>query len=60
MTTVYYSIGKKQFGEHVVSFWTKPDKKDLWKENFVIIEMDRLLFRVQRKLGIHNFELVEV
>jgi hypothetical protein len=60
MVTVYYSLGKTEFGETTIAFWTRPDKSDLFKEVFISIETDRLRFRVQHKLKINNFVLEEV
>ena len=60
MTTVYYAIGKVEFGETIVTFWTKQDRSDLFKEKFGILDEERMRFRVQNKLKIWNFKLEEV
>jgi hypothetical protein len=60
MVTVYYALGKVEFGETIISFWTKPDKSDLFKEKFGIISEERMKFRVGYKLKIWNFTLEEV
>ena len=58
--TVYYTIGKNIQGDTTISFWTKPDKKDLFKEVFIAIEESRMRFRVQNKLKIYDFILREI
>ena len=60
MIIVYYTIGKVEFGETIISFWTKPDKSDLFKEKFIETTMDRIMFRVQNKLRTNNVILEEV
>ncbi len=60
VTIVFYSIGKVAQGVVNVTFWTKPDKSDLFKETFISLEDDRIRFRVQNKLKISNFKLEQV
>lgn len=60
MVKVYYSIGKVEFGETIITFWTKDDRSDLFKEKFGIIDQERMAFRVKQKLKIWDFTLEEV
>ena len=59
--TVYWRIVEQKHGCITIEFWSRLDRKDLFKEEFIILEEERIKFRVNQKLKINNsFELQQL
>jgi hypothetical protein len=60
LKTVYWRIRSHSTGSYKVEFWKKEDEKDLLTEEFVILDEERLRFRIGMVTGLKNFELIQV
>lgn len=56
---VYWRRIRNQ-GQITVEYWTKEDKSDSIKEDFALLNEDRLRVRYMVRTGARKFELVEV
>ena len=60
MKTVYWKLKSRGVGYYVVEFWVGADTKNLQTEKFVILDNQRLRYRIAQLTGLNTFELEQV